>query len=55
MERFDTLSEDIFGEKDIADLENILDEAVSAREDDPSAVGGDERKTIVNMRVGEKG
>ncbi len=55
LERFDTLSEDIFGEKDIADLENILDEAVSAREDDPSAVGGDERKTIVNMRVGEKG
>lgn len=55
LERFDTLSEDIFGEKDIADLENILDEAVSVREDDPSAVGGDERKTIVNMRVGEKG
>ena len=55
LERFDTLSEDIFGEKDIADLENILDEAVSAREDDPCAVGGDERKTIVNMRVGEKG
>lgn len=55
LERFDTLSEDIFEEKDIADLENILDEAVSVREDDPSAVGGDERKTIVNMRVGEKG
>ena len=54
LERFDTLSEDIFAEKDMEDLKAFLSEPLPTPVRRESGFSDDPKKTLVNVRTGVK-